>query len=66
MEQEQHTKSGNHNNRHEQQGQQVAPIERPTVAAICIWAFIFIGMLFWLFLRQQIPVQSEYIKIGIE
>lgn len=66
MQQKQCTKNSDHNNHHEQQGNEIPPIERPTVAAICVWVFVFFSVLFWAFLRQQIPVQSEYIKIGIE
>lgn len=65
MKQEQHTNNSDNNNRHEHRGE-IPPIQRPTLAAICIWVFVFIAVLFWLFLRKQIPVQSEYIKTGIE
>jgi hypothetical protein len=66
MQQEKRTENGNDDNHHEQQGNEIPPIQRPTVAAICIWFFVFFSVFFWLFLRKQIPVQSEYIKIAIE
>lgn len=66
MKQQQHTKRSDNNNQHEQQGNKIPPIQRPTVAAICVWFFIFFSVIFWLFLRRQIPVQSEYIKMAVE
>ena len=66
MQQKQHAKSGGDHDHHEQNGEKVQPIQRPTTAAICVWFFVFFSVIFWVFLRKQISVQSEYIKISIE
>jgi len=66
MQQEQYAKNTNDYDRHEQQGNEIPPIQRPSVTVICIWFFVFFSVIFWVFLRKQIPVQSEYIKLSIE
>jgi hypothetical protein len=63
MQQEKHPKTSNKDNASVQQGEKFQP---PSLTAICVWLFVIFSVVFWAFLRKQIPVQSEYIKVGVE
>lgn len=62
MQQEPHTKTGNYNDTGVKQREKL----QPPIAAICVWLFLIFTAFFWMFLRRQIPIQSEYIKIAVE
>lgn len=63
MQQEQHTKHDDDDKSSKEQRDKIAP---PTLAAICVWTYVVLAVIFWAFLRKQIPIESEYIKVGVE
>src|SRR4051812_25938042 len=63
MQQKQHADADGNNKQHEHQEDGIKP---PSITAICIWAFVAFSFLIWPFLRDHIPDESEYVKVGVE